>query len=501
MTATAVARLPRRTAAAAVSGVRAREIALAIGLVGAAFLLRAYAAQRSLWLDETISVFQVERPLRDVLQTQVDGFHPPLFHVTLHFWIAWFGDSAFAVRSLAMVWSLVSLLALTAWSREAFPRRSPVPTAFLVALGPFAVWYGSEARMYAQLLALTAVAGWLAWRVLGGDTRARTLLGLGAAAAALLYTHYFATLFFAALGLVALVLVVRGGEQRRGAIAVLVCLCVAVAAFSPWGLYVVTHRHANGIGPEYPEPDLFSVLIAGLEMLVGFHSPAFMGVLAAGWPALCMLGFALLPRMRRVPWRVSGLIVLIVLPPALLVAASLVARNVFDPRYLTVAVAPLYVFGGALWDMVRPPRLRAIAGALLAVAASAASVAQVHAAGNPKLYQISEAFQDAARDGSPDDVLLIVPDFERPPLIHYYGAPAGMRVVAATSPAQTWKRVMALHPRHVVMISSFEGDPLAAGAAVPAAFRGYIAARSALVRKGRHIQETVRVYRPLDPSR
>jgi hypothetical protein len=51
------------------------------------------------------------------------------------------------------------------------------------------------------------------------------------------------------------------------------------------------------------------------------------------------------------------------------------------------------------------------------------------------------------------------------------------------------------------MISSFEGDPLAAGAAVPAAFRGYIAARSALVRKGSHIQETVRVYRPLDPSR
>ena len=49
---------------------------------------------------------------------------------------------------------------------EALPRRSALPAATFAALSPFAVWYATEVRMYAQVLALTALAGWLAYRVL-----------------------------------------------------------------------------------------------------------------------------------------------------------------------------------------------------------------------------------------------------------------------------------------------------------------------------------------------
>jgi hypothetical protein len=497
----AALRLPRRAVAAVVPFTRVLQVSLALGLTGVAILLRLYAAERSLWLDEAISVFQVERPLAGVLQTQVDGFHPPLFHVTLHYWVGWFGDSALAIRSLSMGWSLVALVALVGWSREAFPNRSVLPTAVLASIGPFAVWYGSEARMYTQMLAFTAMAGWLAWRLLGRGTSWRALLGLSVSGTALLYTHYFGTLFFAALGLLALVLVARGGRERRPALAIIAALTAAVIAFLPWAGYVALHREANGIGPEYPEPDLFSALSAAVEMLVGFHSPSIIGVLTAGWPALCLLGFALLPRIRTVPWRISGLVVLIALPPAILIGASIVARNVFDPRYLTVAVGPLYVLAGALWGLVRPCHAKTALGAALIALAVAASVNQVHDKGNPKLYQLTEAFQDVVELGRPGDGLIILPDFQRPPLMHYYGgATAGMNVVPATTPEQTYEQLIDGNPRHIIMVSSFEGEALAGDEGLPAEFRRYIAARSELVEKRAHVQAVVRVYRPRTPE-
>ena len=474
-----------------------RALLWGVALAVAALVLRINAASRSLWLDEAISVYQVDRPIRDLLLAQVNGFHPPLYHLQLHYWIAAFGESPLALRALSMAWSLVAVAALAAWSREAFPELSPVPAALLAAVGPFAVWYGSEARMYAQLLALSALAGWLAWRLLGRGVRPARLAGLALTLAALAYTHYFGMLFVITLAGVALTAAVASPLRTR-ALAVLAGLGIALTAVAPWLVYVAMHRHAAGVGPEYPAPDLFSVLIAALEMLVGFHSPVALGALAAGWPALCLLAMALLPRMRRVHWRVSGLFALTAVPPLLLVVASALARNVFDPRYLTVSVAPLYILLGALWQAVPAGRWRRAGGAALVALACAVSVVEVTDAGNPKLYQLREAMAAVRADTAPGDALVLAPDFQRKPVVHYYGAPAGVRVIPAIEPAGTWRA--ARGAQRVALVSEFDDAALAGTTEGPEAFRRYFAAHGRLVAKHTYAHTTVRIYQPREAS-
>jgi mannosyltransferase len=172
---------------------------VAFALLAGAIAVRIAVIDRSLWLDETISVLQVDRPWLQVISGQVNNVHPPLFHLVLHAWTVLFGTAAATMRVLSILWSLVAVGAMWGWSREAFPSVSPVPAAALAAFSPFAVWYATEVRMYAQLLALVALSGWLAWRMLNHGATPWRMIGLIVALTATAYTHYFAMLFVASL--------------------------------------------------------------------------------------------------------------------------------------------------------------------------------------------------------------------------------------------------------------------------------------------------------------
>jgi hypothetical protein len=476
-------RLPGGLVATRASARRAAPMALVL-LAG--LVLRVLASERSLWLDETISVLQTDRPLAEVVGSQVNGFHPPLFHVLLHGWIELFGTSAAAVRSLSIAWSLVAVVAIWGWSREAYPDASAIPAAALAAISPFAVWYGSEARMYAQLLALVAVAGWIAWRIAGRGITARRAVAMAAALVALAYTHYFASLFFASLGIVMLALACGRPELRRRALAVVGALAVAAVALVPWLAHVLAARSEGGSLPAYPEPDVFSVLIAGAEMVLGFHSYDTMGLVAAGWPLLCLALLLALPLAGRVSWRTGGLIALVVAPAGLLVLASAVAPgSYFDPRYLTVSTAPLYVLAGRAWAGLPGGRARLAVAAVAVAALSWLGVRQGTDASNPRLYELREVIDATNRIARPGDVLVVVPQFTvagvgEDPILSYYRPRPGLRVVSTITPSErrpdsAWQRARAAGARRIVLITSFEEDR--ASLAAPLAFDRYFSAR------------------------
>ena len=472
---------------------RSTGVQLGIVLTGA-LVLRVLTSRRGLWLDETISVYQADRSVGEVIRRQIDGFHPPSFHLELHWLMDWLGTSPLALRALPIAWSLVTVVAVWAWAREAFGGTNPWPATLLAAFSPFAVWYGTEVRMYAQLLALTAVAGWLAWRLLGGRPRARlTAVGLGAALAGIVYTHYFGALFLAALGSVAVVLTVARGVPVRRGLVVIGALGAASALFVPWAAIVLTQRDAAAAGeaPVYPQPDLFSVMGAGWEMLIGFQAPAVGAALVACWPATCLVLFLLLPRLHRVNWRASGLLMLAVVPPLLLVVASVVSgKAAFDPRYLTVSVAPLYLLVGRMIAEL-PPRAWRVAGAALIAGAVAASVAQTREPWNNKLYEIDKALATVQREARPGDALMLMPAFQRAPVLHYYRPRPGLEIVSPTSPDAA---LAAAGPgRRVFLVTTFEDDAL--NESNPREYRDRLAAAAHLLAKHEYVNATVRLYR------
>lgn len=197
-------------------------------------LLRLPGFQRSLWLDEVISVQTAALAPQQVVEAaRRDDTHPPGYYLLLSLWQrALPGDDG--ARGLSLVLSLAAVLAAAAVARElAGGGRASAwagPAAgLLVAVSPGTVWIGYEARSFA-LLALLLTLAWLgALRVLAGRGRSGAVL-LALSSAGALWTHYYAAV--AAAGLLAFTLCAPAARQRKA----LVLLAAGAGAllFAPW---------------------------------------------------------------------------------------------------------------------------------------------------------------------------------------------------------------------------------------------------------------------------
>jgi mannosyltransferase len=474
--------------------------------------LRVALAERSLWIDELITVLKARESLPTLMSGLADDVHPPLYYALLHEWIGAFGTSPFALRSLSIAWSAVTVLAAWAWSREALPRRSALPAATFAALSPFAVWYATEVRMYAQVLALSAVAGWLAYRVLARGPRPLDLLGLGLCLGALAWTHYLASLFVGALAAVAIALLAWRPVARRAAAWVLALCVVALASLTPWLAYVASHRAATSPDPtHYPVPNFYSVVIADTQMFAGFLPFDVLGRLSALWPLGCLLAIGLLPRMRRVRWPVGGLIALAALPAAALVAVSVLGpRSAFDPRFLAVCAVPLYLLAGGLLSVLPRPALACAIG-LLACGGAAGAVWQNSSPANPKLYDYAGALERINALAQPGDAVLLLPNFsaagvDGEPVYDYYPLAPGVRAietgrVVQRSPAATrrnlaaaWQDVRRARPRRVFVIDDFADNPR--GRAADRAAHAVLDGRATRVARLPYAHASVEIYVP-----
>jgi hypothetical protein len=89
---------------------------------------------------------------------------------------------------------------------------------------------------------------------------------------------------------------------------------------------------------------------------------------------------------------------------------------------------------------------------------------------------------------------VLTPDFQRQPVVSYFGAPRGVRVIPAIEPADAWRAAQGA--QRVALVSEFDHAALAGSADRPEAFRRYFAAHAHLVAKHTYIHTTVRIYRP-----
>lgn len=190
---------------------RALVCALLVLILLLASVLRFYHLDaQSLWNDEGSSVALAQRDLVTIARDAANDIHPPLYYWLLSGWVRLLGTSEAAVRSLSVLTG-VSLVALGfALGRLLAGRWAGLASALLVAINPFQVYYSQEARMYALLAVLSALAFYAALRWaaanLGRTSRPWAVLYVVAAAAGL-YTHYAYPLVLLAVNLVILVFI------------------------------------------------------------------------------------------------------------------------------------------------------------------------------------------------------------------------------------------------------------------------------------------------------
>jgi mannosyltransferase len=218
------------------------------------------------WLDEAATVHLVRMDLGGMLDRLSESEStPPLYYLLAWLWAKVFGSGEVGIRMLSALIGTAFVPAAYAAAAELCSRRVGIAVAALAAVSPVLVWYSQEARAYALLALLTAVALWAFARVLERPS-GRSLAAWAAASALALATHYFA----AFLVLPQAAWLAAGPGYRRRALPALAVVVATALALTPLAL----HQRSLGLASFIASESLLGRLArAGKNLLVGFDSP------------------------------------------------------------------------------------------------------------------------------------------------------------------------------------------------------------------------------------
>ena len=320
-----------------------------------ALLLRLPAIGReSLWMDEAISYLVAYLPIEQILNNAAQSSHPPLYYLFLYMWKFVVPDTDSGLRLLNVFWNLLLLPAVylltMAWTGK---RPLSLLAAFIIAISPFQILYSHELRMYAQLMTLITWSVWAYWQARKTGRwnwwLLFTILMLTA-----VYTHLFALLVLAAIGIFALV-------RRENKVALrntIIVTAVTLLLFLPWAQLVLAESQ-KGLGSlrpliSTPARDILKPLLTPAFLLFGMASSVPLVAITLFLMAALLIIWAMEARKQ---WKTSfsdgaillGLILLFVLGVPLLVY---IIRPFFLPERTMAAAAPFLAILLA-WSITR----------------------------------------------------------------------------------------------------------------------------------------------------
>lgn len=340
----------------------------------------------SLWEDELFSVATATQsgpwygplvPGKNMEQLQLaDSFwtwkladpHPPLYEMALVPWIAVFGVSDFAIRSMGAVFGVLTMLSVFVLPRAiAWPTRAAY-VALLAMSGPLLI-YSQDARGYSLGACLAA---WMFACMLRQMERAPETVRAGRPSAALLVlggllalTHYYGLLMVACI---AAVMTLQARSRRAFFAASLRWLLAVVPVLVYMGLGWMGILTKLNAAP----PQALSWWMTFKRNTIGMLRNVEPG--AVGNPSfwvfllLAVVGLAIYLRMRRhqhpLAPAVGSLAAVLVMFFLLLVLGTRRAEF-FSPRYV-IFMVPGYLLLGAMFTQVRGwPRVVSVALALV----------------------------------------------------------------------------------------------------------------------------------------
>jgi 4-amino-4-deoxy-L-arabinose transferase-like glycosyltransferase len=223
---------------------RSRTFWIVAGLTAFAAALRfATLGVQAYHHDEIVTASRV---LRDGFWHAMDavGFSesaPPLYYALAWVWTQITGTGEFGLRSLSAVAGVATVPVAYLLGGELAGRRAGILAAALVAVNPMLLWYSQEARGYALLVFLTALAALYFVRALDRGAGA-DLRRWGAVSALALATHYFAVF---PIALEALWLLRRRGRPALAGVWIVAAMGLLLA---PLAIHQMSLGHAEWIG-------------------------------------------------------------------------------------------------------------------------------------------------------------------------------------------------------------------------------------------------------------
>jgi 4-amino-4-deoxy-L-arabinose transferase-like glycosyltransferase len=395
-------------------------VLVALGLlVVVGFLLRLRGIDQTLYGDEYFTYLIVTR---NGLRGVWDAVYHTSITPPLHYVLAWGalklgGDPTVAVRLPSLVLGTLTIPVVFALGRRVAGDVAGLLAAALFALGPFAVWYSDEARAYATMMFLLAVAALALLIALDGGRR-RWWVVFAVASCAAVWSHYTAAFVVVAS------LAWAAWARREHLRAVAWSAAGIALGYAPWlPGFVEQRRNKRGI----EAVDQFATLHPSTPLTINgrilfghpfFELGRFPGTVATA--LLLLLVAALLvagllagrdrdPEPRRPGgfWRsdLGLLVVLALATTAGVLLYRLSGTSLFLPRNLGASLPAglAAIAAGLVWAAHRLPAPVGAAGLALVVAWFAVDAARAAGDGyrRPPYREAAQYIDAHGRDGDP----------------------------------------------------------------------------------------------------
>jgi len=301
-------------------------------LLFSGLLIRLVAFDRSLWVDEAISL-EMTTSWGQVLESSRPRVNPPLYYLLLR-GARLLLTSPTALRLVSLPFGLLSLFFIWKAARLRGGTAVGLIALILAVFSPTHIRYSVELRPYAMLLGLSAASIYFFFRVLSGGSD-RDRIAFAAATTLNIYTHYFAFLLYVPQAL--FLLLGCGGEPRARWRNLLTTVLPALL-FLPWAGPAA--GFAKGVvpgaePPPGPPPHVLFVLTLS-RVFIGFSGGKALSFVLTS--IVLLVGIV---RVRARP-RLGGFVdaVLLLFPVALI--AFLQPRKAIEPRHFLV-LFPLWI--------------------------------------------------------------------------------------------------------------------------------------------------------------
>jgi len=304
---------------------RPLEIFAAI-FVAAGLIYSFHLGANAFGASEAYSAWAAAKPgIGAIVRTPV--LHDPgkqvFYYVVLHYYTQIFGLSEISLRSMSVIFSLMTLALVFALGCEMFDESTALAAAAMWAFNPFAVVFAHAARMYPMLIAI-ALAHLLTLLRVRSRPGIMGGIGCGILGAAMPYTHMAGLMILGAEAAILLRDLARG---RRDTIAWM-AIIVAGALFVPYLPYAIRQSQQmiyghwlDYLGPPYNYP-LAVKVAAGL---------------VAALVTLWLVFGRTVERDGDEPIRF--LVAWIALPALAFIVGSVILHPMFNPRYFAPGIA------------------------------------------------------------------------------------------------------------------------------------------------------------------
>jgi hypothetical protein len=379
-------------------------LAALAALTAVALALRIAASAQDLFGDELWTYDIVTgRGLGEVMSLiRETSITPPL-----HYVLAWLsvglGEPQVTLRLPSIVLGTATVPLLYALGAATVGRGPGLVAAGIYAVGPFAVFYGSEGRAYATMVFLVCLAVLCLVRAVRGGGWG-WWAGWAFAAAGAFYSHYTAVFTLgAAAAWAAWAHRERWRELATG------CAAAAILVL-PWvPAYLEQNRNEGIDALEALTPFTAREILDGLLRVVAGHPftrlgdvPGAVGLAALAAALLAGLGLWAVRGLPRAPREGLVLVALLALAtPAGIVLYSLGGTSIYSSRTLLASLPGLALLVG--WALARRPAWAVVPLAVALVAGAWTSLAPEH-----RRVPYSDAAAAIEAQGAPGDPIVVL---------------------------------------------------------------------------------------------